>query len=662
MRQSRSKCYSVALLGALATMVCVPVQAEEGKTGEDVGTMIVTAPAMSDPLTVETDPKAPRQPVPASDGASFLKNIPGFSVTRKGGTDGDPTFRGLGGSRLNILQNGDYIFGGCGGRMDPPTAYIYPETFDTVKVVKGPQTVLYGGGNLSGTVLFDRKTQRFEEPGSRFFVSGMAGSFGRRDAVIDGSAGVKQAFIRVIATTSQMKDYADGDGRDVHSNYRRWSTSDLLGFTPTADSRVELNLDVSDGQAAYADRSMDGARFARQGYGLRYETRNISSLLERLEFRTYRNYIDHVMDNYSLRTATGMKMVSNPDRTTKGTRVEGQLAFGSATYLVGGLDYQNNYHTTRSAKSMMMTPSLTGVPREDDAEFTSKGVFGELHHDLAKQSRLVGGLRLDETSAEALKVSATYGGVTAGTSDDHTNLAGFARYEQDLSEALSVSAGLGRAERSPDYWERAKTNSFFLETEKSNQLDGGLKYRSAALRANLSLFYNKIDGFILVRPDGSAENVDATLYGGEADVSYYITKGLHLDATAAYTRGANDTYDTPLAQVAPPEGTLGVGYEDAVWSAAFMVRGVMKQNRVQVGYGNIVGTDLGETPAFVTLAVNGGYRCHCGTLLTAGVDNLLDKTYAEHISKSGSMVSGYAQTERVNEPGRFFWVKVGFEI
>lgn len=46
--------------------------------------VVVTAPQMSSPLTIVTDPKAPRQPVPAQDGADYLKTIPGFSVVRKG--------------------------------------------------------------------------------------------------------------------------------------------------------------------------------------------------------------------------------------------------------------------------------------------------------------------------------------------------------------------------------------------------------------------------------------------------------------------------------------------------------------------------------------------------------------------------------------------------
>ena len=53
----------------------------------------VTAPLPTEPLVTVMDPKAPRQPLPAQDGAEYLKGIPGFSVIRKGGTDGDPVLR-----------------------------------------------------------------------------------------------------------------------------------------------------------------------------------------------------------------------------------------------------------------------------------------------------------------------------------------------------------------------------------------------------------------------------------------------------------------------------------------------------------------------------------------------------------------------------------------
>lgn len=93
---------------------------------------------MSGPLVVVNDPKASQIPVPASDGASFLQNIAGFNVIRKSATDGDPVLRGLAGSRLNALLDGAEFNGGCGMRMDPPTAYVFPEAYDKVTVIKGP--------------------------------------------------------------------------------------------------------------------------------------------------------------------------------------------------------------------------------------------------------------------------------------------------------------------------------------------------------------------------------------------------------------------------------------------------------------------------------------------------------------------------------------------
>ena len=79
-------------------------------------TVEVIATAEKNPLDVSFDPKAPVQPIPAHDGADALKTIPGVSVIRKGGIDGDPTFRGMAGSRLGVLLDGQMILGGCGAR------------------------------------------------------------------------------------------------------------------------------------------------------------------------------------------------------------------------------------------------------------------------------------------------------------------------------------------------------------------------------------------------------------------------------------------------------------------------------------------------------------------------------------------------------------------
>jgi iron complex outermembrane receptor protein len=134
------------------------------------------------------------------------------------------------------------------------------------------------------------------------------------------------------------------------------------------------------------------------------------------------------------------------------------------------------------------------------------------------------------------------------------------------------------------------------------------------------------------------------------------------DGTLAYVRGNNRTDGTALAQLPPLEIRLGATYDDKVWSAGALLRAVAEQNRFDLNKGNIVGQDLGRAPGFSVFSINGGYRVKKGTQLTAGIDNLFNKNYAEFVSRAGGngmggAISGYTQTTRVYEPGRSVWVK-----
>ena len=134
------------------------------------------------------------------DGGDFLRAIPGVSGTRMGGHGIDPIIRGQGETRLNILLDGAYVHGGCPNRMDPPTAYSPIETYDTVTVIKGSQTVVYGAGGSGGTVLFERKTPRFGE--NQFFRGKIGGGYTSnsktKDLFGDIAVGNTQGFARGI--------------------------------------------------------------------------------------------------------------------------------------------------------------------------------------------------------------------------------------------------------------------------------------------------------------------------------------------------------------------------------------------------------------------------------------------------------------------------------
>ena len=646
---------TVAAAVAAVLMPGAVFAADEANGAATLEEVVVTTPMMADPFTVVTDPQAPRQPVPASDGGSYLKNIPGFALSRKGGTDGDPALRGLGGSRLNILLDDSYILGGCGQRMDPPTAYVYPESYDQITVLKGPQSVRYGA-SVAGTVRFERETERFAESGVRGSGSLLMGSFGRNDQRFDVAGGNPNGYLRAIGTRSDANNYDDGNGDEVHSFYTRWSGTALAGWTPDEDTRLELSYDASDGEAAYADRDKDGVEFDRDSYSIEFSKDNLSPLVDGVEVKAYRNYIDHVMDNFTLRDPDGMKSVMNPDRLTRGARTEIRLAPGADTTIMAGLDYQENEHTARMAMAPGSDPDpdIDAKSRNDKASFQKLGVFAEVEHDLDLSNRLLAGLRVDESEAEA-ELGSGYGGADPGDTDEDTNTSGFVRWEHDMAQSPStVYVGLGRAERSPDFWERDRV--FDLETEKETQLDVGWSIRGARTQATVSVFYADIADYIqIVNDGGSAENIDATTYGGEADVTYRLTDTWALNGTLAYVHGENDTDGDPLAQMPPLEGSLGLNYDDGTYSAGMLVRAVDEQDRVDEGSGTIYGTDIGETPGFAVVSVNGGYRTAQGLKLTAGIDNLFDKAYAEHIAM-GSADAGTV-TGRVNEPGRSVWVK-----
>ncbi|MCD8522917.1 MAG: TonB-dependent copper receptor [Saccharospirillaceae bacterium] len=635
--------------------------------------MVITAPPMSGVLTVSTDPKAPRQPVPAHDGADLLKNIPGFSVIRKGGTDGDPVFRGMAASRLGVLLDGEMILGGCGMRMDPPTAYVFPEAYDEVTVLKGPQTVKYGPGNSAGVVMFERAAPDFSTTPVQGDVSLLAGSTDRNDQVAHLLAGGQKGYIDVSGTRSDANNYEDGDGNEVHSAYTRWSTHAALGWTPDNDTRIELSGAKSDGEARYGDRGMDGVKFARSNLGLSYEQDNISPLLNNVKARIYRNYVDHVMDNYSLRANSGMNMVSNPDRETKGASLSSTLALSDSTELEIGVDSQRNEHALRKASSMMTTPDYDSLSRVDDMRFASHGMYAELDHRYTAGHSVHAGVRMNKDKAEDLRINKT----TSGMDDNNTLRNGFIRYEHQLNSANRLYAGLGRSERAADYWERSKNpaatstmmtgmaSTFDIAPEKTTQLDIGALHNSTDVQASVSAFYTRHKDYILIEtlPDVSAfasnaRNIDATSYGAEADSRWEFTPGWNSTATLAWVHGENDSDHRALGQMPPLEARVGLNYDNGLWSAGALWRLVDEQNRVAEGSGNIVGQDIGKSGGFNVFSLNAGYRPMDDMLLTAGIDNLFDVTYAEHISRSGAAIPGYESTTRINEPGRTLWLKM----
>ncbi|XOV90626.1 MAG: TonB-dependent copper receptor [Pseudomonadota bacterium] len=658
----------------------------------DLEEMVVTAVRTASPLEIVTDPKSPRQPLPANDGADYLKSIPGFSVIRKGGTDGDPLLRGMGGSRLSILVDGEVILGGCSNRMDPPTAYVFPETFDTIRVIKGPQSVRHGPGNSAGAVLFEQNFFRPAEPSLETHVSLLGASADRRDAMFDVTYSSPTLSTGISGTSASAGNYTDGDDLEVHSKYSRWSTRAHVTYTPSDQTRIELNATRSDGEAAYADRGVDGSKFWRENIGLKFAAENLNGVVQSVHGQVYYNYVDHVMDNYSLRAPTGMmanRMAMNPDRETTGGRLALSLAPANGVDLIVGLDLQRNIHMNRMTMNQDMVAYDT-LARVEDARFDQIGTFAEAIYSPAETRRLIAGMRVDNWEVQDprqvinISMMMSVPNPTAGENREESLTSGFVRYETDLyltpSMPATVYAGIGRAERFPDYWEMIaketedSVSGLAIDPEQTNQIDIGVLFRGNRVSGSISAFYNRIDDYLMIqsgfakpammgtRMASIVRNIDARSYGFELDATYRISDNWKVDLALASVRGTNETDDSPLAQLPPLESRLGVTYDNNQWSVGVLWRALASQDRIDPGKGNIVGQDIGPTASTNVISLNTGWRVTPSVTLTAGVDNLLNETYAEHVSRAGASIPGFVQTTRVNEPGRTAWLKAQFDF
>lgn len=633
--------------------------------------IVVTGYRTEDPLSIVTDPRAPRQPIPAADGGGYLKNIPGFSVTRKSGVAGDPLFRGMGGSRLVMCTNCSKMSGACPGRMDPTTSYAFPETYSRIIIHKGPESVRYGA-SVAGSVIFERKTPRFAKEGIRGNLSMVGGSFHRFDQLVDVAAGKEEGYIRFIETRNYSRNYKDGDGREVHSGYGRNALSFIAGYTPDKDTRFEISYDRGRGWAKFASGDNDGVRFDRDSYILKWEKAHISPLIEKISVNFNHDTIDHLMDNYTLKGKDdGAAM--NPVRRQYNGGVIADIKWSEREKGAIGFDFAKQKHTGRM--------KMMGEPFEEaarDMTIDNIGLFLEYNVAISGKEQLKSGLRWDHIKNQYEKRYNRLPGTV-----ENNAFSGFLRYEvQNTDKPLTFYVGVGHAERAADYWEsynswtaNSKWSAPFRPVlpgesqpakEKNNQVDIGWIYRGEKTKASLSLYHAWVSDFILYSPETWKHwvNVNARLYGGEADITRRITPHLTIGASFSMTRGTDLTHKSYLPQLAPMEGNITAKYRKGKGEWNVVWRLVGAQTHYHKGYGNVIGTDTGPTAGFGIFSLSAAYRPTKNLSISLGIDNVFNKTYEEFVSKAqvpNALVGAQAETH-IHEPGRTLWCKTNYRF
>ena len=181
----------------------------------------------------------------------------------------------------------------------------------------------------------------------------------------------------------------------------------------------------------------------------------------------------------------------------------------------------------------------------------------------------------------------------------------------------------------------------------------------------MSGFYGRSRDYLLFhwRPAIFVENIDARQFGLEAQAHAQITPAWSAGASLAWVRGFNLTRHTSLPQRPPLTATLEARYAQGGLSAGVKLLAAMRQKHIDYGTGGVDGFDQGPTPGHATVSLDASWQIQRGLTFSAGIDNLFNRQYSEHLSAGaapGTPRSLVEPLSRLNEPGRAFWLRVSY--
>lgn len=625
------------------------------------------------------------------DAANCLKNIPGFSTIRNGGTNSDLIFRGMHGSRIKVLTDNSEIIGACCSRMDPPTAYINPGTFDILNIIKGPQTVLYGPTVSGGILQFKRyRPAYFDVPKIQLYSDVTFGSYNSTSRHVDSTIGNKHGYLRLIGNLTKSDDYYDGHNNRVHSAWDKWNADAIYAFTiKELDTYVEMNVGQGNGVANYAAKIMDGLCFDRKIYGLKIETIDVNYLLSKIELQIWHNHIHHLMAKNKLHIDSIQKsstiiatnnnkehccshnsLINDFDRFLWGIRSFVTCEWENI-HCCSGIDSQINYHK-KNKKYDNYCPINIFIK--------DIGMFSECSYDLFFNQKLVGGTRIEYTMNDIY------------TNQDNilhkyqmVYPTGFIRYENNIHPFLSYSIGIGTSQRFPDYWElmsfsmlskeNNKTHQIFqLKPEKTVQIDVGMHFKNTHTNIQISSYAGYIKDYIFYyhnknNKNNYVNNVRAKTLGSEIVFDYKFNDYWYGKSNISWEWGINIDDQCILPTILPPEGKLILQFQkknyclETAWRLVSPAKYIQKNMFFlpfvfcQTNY-DCFNND-NSTEGFGVVSIYFTWKTPKYTTYTIGIDNILNHNYMEY---SNNIFRSYESTmktpNRIYEPGRTWWFTI----
>ncbi|HEY8994219.1 MAG TPA: TonB-dependent receptor [Lacunisphaera sp.] len=575
-----------------------------------------------------------------------LSGQPGVDSTYFGPGASRPIIRGLGGDRIRVLTGGVGTIDASVVSPDHAVS-LDPLLIDRVEVVRGPASLLYGGGAIGGVVnVIDGRvpevlpaapaTGRFEVRGNSVaderavagVITGAAGKVAWRldgfrretdnvkipglgptpaiaqEMIAGGETPSNGTLINSATKTSGGAGGVSYIGESGHIGVAYSGFNSLYGTVAEPDVRIDLQQRRVDAHGEWL-QPVGLLRAAKFNFGLadyQHDELEGAELGTRFKNKGYEGRFELLHEKIG--------------------PLEGAIGFQSS---------RSNFEAI--GEEAFLPPTVT----ENRALFVYEEIGqGALTWQLGARG-------------EHQKITPESASGITGRSHSLATFTGGAVWKLDENWALAAS--LSANERAPNAQElfangpHAGTGTFelgdaTLGTEKSTGLDLSLRRRQGFVTGELSLFLNTFDGYIFEEATGAEEDGlpvyafvqrDAKLYGGEVEFTFHLVEtresAANLRVWADSVRATNTTDDTPLPRTTPVRFGAALDWHSGPWSLNAELRDVRSQRRIAP-----IET---ATDGYQMLSLGGAWRFDLGRSkgeLFARATNLLDETARVHAS------------------------------
>ena len=573
-----------------------------------------------------------------------LATIPGVSQVSTGASIGKPVIRGLSGNRVLVYSQGVRIENQQFG--DEHGLGLNDAGLESVEVIKGPASLLYGSDALGGVLYFN--PEKFANANSykvNFSQKLFANTLGSNSSLGLKTSTDNWKFL-ARGTLNTHSDYITADGERVtNTRYQEKDFKTGLGYSDASFSTVlrynynDLNLGIPEEGIAEQSKSKS-VLFPKQAVSNHLISLNSSIFFNTSKMDLDFGFISNDRSEFEDSDVAVLKMKLNT------------FNYNAKYYLPSS----NKMQTIVGVQGMSQTNINSGeeylIP---DAVTKDFGVFGTTNYEWGSNV-IQAGLRFDtrNLTTDAQGISGEEGSFEA-LNKSYTSWNASMGYKTNFSEAFVVRLNLASGFRAPNLAElssngvhegtnRYEVGNANLKTEQNFQTDLNLEYKTDHLEFFVNGFYNHINDFIYINPTG--ESIDdndvfnyiqnnANLYGGEIGLHFHPhpLDWLHFETSFETVTGKKQDGDyLPLIPANNWNNSLRTEWNDTKWLkegfATISLVSTFNQNKIS-GFET-------RTPGYSILNLGIGGTLHLGKTkidINLNGNNITDKKYTAHLSR-----------------------------